>query len=158
MAKKEPKDPSPEDPSPPENSINQFLNELSGVLELLQQSKYKKLKDKEIPKEIFEKLAGLELQADLLAKINDQLFLESGIKKEDLETPQKDIKDLPEDMRKILNRTEQMRRDVAVRQGEAAADAIIAERIEKDKAKEAKTGQRRKKKFRGLDGGHWKPL
>lgn len=163
MAKKNSKQNEPKAEEPAKNEeanlsdpLEQFLEQLSGLLETVKYSK--KLPMKEVPKEIMEKLAFLEKQADFLAKINETMFTDAGIKKEQLEQDPSKNTDIPAHMRTLLKRSQQLRQEVAVLEGEAAAEAIIAKRYEQQKAKQEKPGNKRKSKFRRMGGSDWKPL
>jgi hypothetical protein len=163
MAKKNSKEKKPKDEEPTKDEepmlsdpLEQFLEQLSGLLETVKYSK--KLPMKEVPKEVMEKLALLEKQADFLAKINESMFADAGIKKEQLEQDPAKNTDIPAHMRTLLKRSQQLRQEVAILEGETAAEAIIAKRYEQQKAKQEKPGNKRKNKFRRMGGGDWKPL
>jgi hypothetical protein len=163
MPKKNSKHKEPKDNEPAKNEepilsdpLEQFLEQLSGLLETVKYSK--KLPMREVPKEIMDKLALLEQQADFLAKINESMFADAGIKKEQLDQDPSKNTDIPAHMRTLLKRSQQLRQEVAILEGETAAEAIIAKRYEQLKAKQEKPGNKRKSKFRRMGGTDWKPL
>lgn len=127
------------------------MDEIARLLAMVEDSKGKPMKD--VPKEILDKLAALEQQADLLQKVNESLFESAGVKKEQIRK-QKIQQDVTSETLEALDRLQEMRKEVAVLQGEAAAAHIIAKRREKSD----KRGQvKRMKKFRRIDD-KWKPM
>lgn len=136
--------------------LEDFLDEVSKVMGFLNASKNKPIK--EIPKEIIQWLEVLVKQGEILAKTSDIVMTDAGVTEEEKKRKGKEIKTLPVETRRLLTRAEQIELELAVAEGEAAAEMIIAKKREKDAKKGSQNAAKRKKKFRRLGGGDWKPL
>lgn len=149
---------NPDGPDPlPTDPLEKFLQELTSLVDLIKLGK--KIPMNKIPPDIQERLDNLDEQADFLSKINEMMFKEAGVKPEQLKKKPSEIEGITPEMANLLKQSENLRKEVAVLEGEAVAELIIAKRLEKEKVKKEKTSMtKRRKKFRHLGDTGWQKL
>lgn len=144
----------------PENPFEKMLEQFYQLLELIEETKTKKVAD-EFPPDIEESLDALEKGVELFRKINETAISEAGITSEDLK--KMIISPAKAKTREvvILERAKKLRQIVQEIEQRHAVEYQIAKRKEKvyGKKQDAKSmAKARKKKFKRLGGDDWVPL
>lgn len=136
----------------PDDPVDNFLESVSNIMEKIVKSQTEALQGT-ISKEIEERLAVVEKQVELLKKISEETVAAVGISplevQKMIETP--DL--LPERERKIIKRSQQLKKEVEGKQVEL--QETILKKLKGDKKDKAT----RKNKFDRLGGKkNWKPM
>lgn len=136
----------------PNESLQHFFNQVADILSIVQAKK--DVPSKELPKNIYERLAFLEKQVEAFKKNNEEILSTTGVSDERLKEL---TKTLPPKERRIIDYAERLKEEIDVIRNENATKGSIAKKGKKTTSKD-KTKDRRKK-FDQLGGRQdWKPL
>lgn len=141
------------EPEPnPNDALQQFFNQLSEILSMVQAKKDQPPKD--LPIDLEKRLERLEIQVRAFKKNNDDIMSNAGLSNERL---QELTAGLPAKERRLIDYAERLKTELEnIRRENTAKGAIAKKRkqsLRKDKGKE------RRKRFDQLGGRQdWKPL